>query len=81
MSPVQQQEIRKRRRTVIDAAIIFVVIVLMVQMWLLTATLETYLAGHRSAALPAMIVSAVLFAACFGLYRFVSRIDRLPEDK
>ncbi len=80
MNPVQQ-EIRKRRRTVIDAAIIFVVIVLMVQMWLLTATLESYLAGHRDAAVPGVIMSALLFAVCFGLYRFVSRIDRLPDDK
>jgi hypothetical protein len=76
-----ESEVRKRRRTVIDAAIIFVVILLMVQMWLLTATLESYLAGHRGAALPGLLVSAVLFAACFGLYRFVARIDRLPEDK
>lgn len=71
-------EIRKRRRTVIDAGIVFLVILLMVQMWLLTATLESYLAGHTEAALPGMLVSAVLFAACFALYRFVTRTDRQP---
>jgi hypothetical protein len=80
MTPVQQ-EIRKRRRTVIDAAMIFVVILLMVQMWLLTATLESYLAGHHDAALPGMLISAVLFAACLGIYRFVARIDRLRPDQ
>lgn len=67
---------RERRRTVIDAAMIFVVILLVTQMWLLTATLESYLAGHSDVALPAMIASAVLFAGCFGLYRFVEAIDR-----
>jgi len=71
-------EIRKRRRTVVDAGIVFLVILLMVQMWLLTATLESYLAGHTEAALPGMIVSAILFAACFALYRFVTTADRQP---
>jgi len=45
-------------------------------MWLLTATLESYLAGDRAAALPAAIVSALLFPACAGLYRLVVRVDR-----
>lgn len=71
-------EIRKRRRTVVDAAMFFVIILLMVQMWLLTATLESFLAGHREAALPAMCVSGILFAVCLGLYRLVQRLDRTP---
>jgi hypothetical protein len=52
-----------------------IVILLIVQIWLLSATLESYLAGHREAALPAAIISGILFAACLGLYRFVDRID------
>jgi hypothetical protein len=67
--------VRQRRRVTIDAAMIFVVILLVVQMWLLTATLESYLAGHRDAALPGLLLSAILFGACFALYRFVSGID------
>ena len=51
------------------------VLLLIVQMWLLSATLETWLAGHREAALPAAIVSGVLFACCLGLYVFVAGID------
>ena len=49
---------------------------LVVPMWLLTATLEAFLAGHRGAALPAALVSAVLSAACAGLDVFIERIDR-----
>ena len=41
---------RRRRRVAIDAAMVFVIVLLMTQMWLLTATLESYLAGHREAA-------------------------------
>jgi 4Fe-4S dicluster domain len=49
---------------------------LIVQMWLLTATLEAFLAGHREPALPAAILSALLFGACFSLYLFIERVDR-----
>jgi len=49
------------------------------QMWLLTATLESYLAGHTDVALPGMLVSAVLFGACFGLYRFVRSVEKTPD--
>ena len=72
---------RKRRRVAIDAAMVFVILILMTQMWLLTATLESYLAGHHEAALPAMLVSIVLFAACFAFYRLVGRLDRAPEPE
>jgi hypothetical protein len=61
---------------VIDGALALVAILLIVQMWLLTATLESYLAGDAGAALPAALVSVLLFAACGGLYRFVVRVDR-----
>jgi hypothetical protein len=72
---------RQRRRVVVDAAIIFVVIVLMTQMWLLTATLESYLAGHQEVVLPGMLVSGVLFLACLALYRLVIRLDQAPEPE
>ena len=55
---------------------VLIVMLLIVQIWLLSATLESYLAGHREAALPGAIISAILFAACLGLYLFVERIDR-----
>jgi len=72
--------VRARRRTVIDAAMFLVVILLITQMWLLTATLESYLAGHISVTLPGMLVSALLFAGCLGLYRVVATADEEPQD-
>ena len=65
---------RKRSRTVVDAVIVLIVLVLMIQMWLLTATLESYLAGHDSAALPGVVISAVLASAAVALYRFLRRL-------
>ncbi|HJR61713.1 MAG TPA: DUF6755 family protein [Vicinamibacterales bacterium] len=70
---------RRRRRVAIDAAMVMVILVLMVQMWLLTATLESYLAGHRGVALPALLSSLALFGVCAFLYRLVLRIDRMRE--
>ena len=80
MKPLHQ-EARKKRRVAIDAALLFVLILLVTQMWLLTATLESYLAGHRDAALPGLLVSAVLFLACYAIYRFVVHLDRAPEPE
>ena len=66
----------RRGLTAIDGAIALIAVLLIVQMWLLTATLEAFLAGHRRPALPAAIVSMALFGACFGLYLFIERVDR-----
>ena len=74
---------RRRRRAAIDAAMAFIIVMLMVQMWLLTATLESYLAGHHSVAGMAFVVSAGVFAVCGAFYLLVSRLDRsrTPEDQ
>ncbi len=66
---------QNRGLTAIDGAMVLLIILLIVQIWLLSATLESYLAGHREAAIPGAIISAILFGGCFALYRFVDRID------
>ena len=43
---------QKHGLTAIDGAMVLIVILLIVQIWLLSATLESYLAGHREAAVP-----------------------------
>jgi hypothetical protein len=64
-----------RRLTAIDGAMALIVLMLIVQIWLLSATLEAFLDGHTEAALPGAIVSAILFLACLVLYLFVDRLD------
>jgi len=66
---------RRGGLTAIDAAIALIAILLIIQMWLLTATLESHLAGHPEPILPAAIISAILFCACGGLFLFIRRID------
>jgi hypothetical protein len=59
----------------IDGALALITVLLIVQMWLLTAALESHLAGHYETALPAAAVSGVLFLASLGLYLFVDALD------
>ena len=66
---------RSRGSTAIDGAMALIAILLVVQMWLLTATLEASLAGHNEPLLPAAIISGVILTACFGLYLFIKRVD------
>jgi hypothetical protein len=69
----------RRGLVAIDGALALLAVLLIVQMWLLTAALESDLAGHRETALPAAVISGLLFLACLGLGRFVERIDARRE--
>jgi hypothetical protein len=66
----------RRRITALDGTAALLILLLIVQVWLLSATLDAYLAGHNDAALPGAICSALIFAASASLYWFVKRIDR-----
>ncbi|HLK92652.1 MAG TPA: DUF6755 family protein [Polyangia bacterium] len=65
-----------RGGTAIDGANALIAILVIVQMWLVSAALESALAGRVAAALPAAIASGLLFAGCLLLFRFVTRVDR-----
>ncbi len=59
----------------IDGALALIAVLLIVQMWLLSAALEAFLAGHYETALPAAILSGILFLACAGLSVFIDGVD------
>ena len=67
---------KKRSLVVIDGALSLIALLLIVQMWLLTATLESHLAGHKETALPAAVLSGILLACCWALYVFIGRAER-----
>lgn len=67
---------QRRGLVVINGAMALIVILLIAQIWLLSATLETFLAGLTGAVLPAAIVSGVVFSGCLAVDLFVTRIDR-----
>ena len=67
---------QRRGLVAINGALALIVILLIAQIWLLSATLETFLAGHTVPVLPATIVSGLLFLGCLALDLFVTRVDR-----
>jgi uncharacterized membrane protein (DUF485 family) len=71
------EEVRRARSlTAVNGAIALIAILLIVQMWLLTATLEAFLAGHLETAIPGAVTSGLLFAGSFFLYRLIVKVDR-----
>jgi hypothetical protein len=66
----------KRATIAVDGGLALVSLLLIVQMWLLTASLESHLAGHIETALPAAILSGILFGCSAGLYYFVRRVEK-----
>ena len=76
----QRRGRRDQGLTAMDGAIALIAVLLIVQMWVLTASLESFLAGHRKVVLPAAIVSGVIFLGSWLLYRFIARVDREASD-
>ena len=70
-----EEKVQGRGLVSIDAALALIAVLLVVQMWLLTAALESHLAGHYETAVPAAIVSAALFVAGLALFLFVDALD------
>ena len=64
------------RLVAIDGALALIAILLIVQMWLLSATLEAFLGGRLAAALPSALVSIGLCGACLALGTLLRRIER-----
>ena len=71
-----QRSKQRRGLVAIDAAMALIVILLIVQIWLLSATLEAFLAGHTGAVLPGAISSGLVFLGCLALELFVTRVDQ-----
>ncbi len=70
---LQPRKRQDTRLTAITTALALIAMLLIIQMWLLTATLEAYLAGHHDAALPGAIASGVLLLASIALYVLLER--------
>jgi hypothetical protein len=56
--------------------LIFVLVVVVLQLWLLTATMNAWLGGDESIVWPAAAASAAGLALNIGLYRYLTRIEK-----
>jgi hypothetical protein len=67
---------QKKGLVAIDGAMALIILLVVVQIWILSAALESFLGGHTETALPAAIFSGVLFLSCVALSLFASGVDR-----
>ena len=77
MSPSPKRPFsRDQRTTIIYGMLVFVLIVVILQLWLLTATMNAWLGGDEAVVWPAAAVSAAGFALNAGLLKYLGRIER-----
>jgi len=68
--PIQQ------RTTILYGVLCFVLLLVIVQLWLLSATMHAYLDGDASLIIPGGIASAVCLLLNLGLLRYLYRMER-----
>jgi len=68
---------RSQRLTIVAAILCFVLVLVVLQLWLLTATMDSFLGGSDAIVVPAALASLSCFALNFGLLHFFLRkLDR-----
>lgn len=66
---------RSQRMTIVNGILLFVVLIVVLQLWLLTATMNAYLGGDTTVTLPAALVSLVCLGLDLGLLGYLYRLD------
>jgi len=66
----------KQRTTILYGVLCFVLLLVIVQLWLLTATMHAYLDGDTSLIVPGAIASMVCLVLNLGLLRYLYRLER-----
>jgi len=67
---------RQQKMTIVFAILCVVVMMVVLQLWLLTATMNAFLAGQERVIVPAAIASIICFALNAGLLSFIYRLER-----
>jgi hypothetical protein len=64
-----------QKQTIVAGILSFVVILVVLQLWLLTATMDAYLGGDDSILIPAALASFVCLLLNLGLLRYVYGLE------
>jgi hypothetical protein len=67
---------RQQKTTIVFGILAIVVMIVILQLWLLTATMNAFLAGQERVILPAAVASIVCFALNAGLLKYIYRMER-----
>ena len=66
---------RAQRMTIVQGILCIVLILVILQLWLLTATMNAWLAGDETIVWPAAAASSVCFLLVAGLLWYLFRLD------
>jgi hypothetical protein len=67
---------RDQRSLIVDGMLAFVLIIVVLQLWLLTATMNAYLGGDAAPIWPSAGASLACLLLNVGLLRYLSRMER-----
>jgi len=67
--------IRGQKMTIINGITCLLLILIILQLWLLTATMNAFMGGDEAVILPAALASLVCFALNAGLLTYVYRLE------
>lgn len=71
---VKSRFARAQRMTIVNGMLLIVVLTVVLQLWLLTATVNAYLGGDTALALPAALVSLTCLGLNAGLLGYLYRL-------
>ncbi len=67
---------RRQKMTIVQGILCIVLIIVVLQLWLLTATMNAFLGGEESVIVPAAVASIVCLLLNAGLLWYVYRMER-----
>jgi hypothetical protein len=67
---------REQRMTIVYGVLCLVLVLVVLQLWLLTATMDAYLGGDDTVVWPAAVASLVCFLVNAGLLRYLYVMER-----
>jgi len=73
---MRRSHFARSQRATINAGILSIVLIIVIlQLWLLTATMDAYLGGDDAIVLPAALASLACFGLIAGLFRYWRRLE------
>jgi hypothetical protein len=67
---------REQRTTIVYGMLASVLVIVILQLWLLTATMKAYLGGGEAVIWPAALVSLLCLLLNAGLLRYLAHLER-----
>ncbi len=75
MIRVRRPFTRNQRATILAGMLAFVMLLVVLQLWLLSATMNAYLGGDESVIWPASVASLLCLLLNAGLLRYLYKLD------